>query len=76
MPQPTSYKTLSSTLYQVYWQAPQLVVKARGPKSSESSPESLSTESDPIELPPKRNVLHVIVLFKLRLGHVLYEAIS
>jgi hypothetical protein len=32
MPQPTSYEKLPSTLYQVYRHAPQLPLKARGPK--------------------------------------------
>jgi hypothetical protein len=66
MPQPTSYKKSPSTLYQVYWQAPQLVVKARGPKSSESF-RSPSQQRATLLSFPKRTVLHVMVLFKLRL---------
>src|SRR5258706_4165791 len=51
VPQPTSYEKSPSTLYQVYQHAPQLLVKARGPKGDESSAASLSAGSDPTDLP-------------------------
>jgi len=50
VPQPTSYEKSPSTLYQVYWRVPQLVVKARGPNTSESSAAPVSAGGDPTEL--------------------------